>query len=304
MLVNIINIRADAIIVSKSGIEHVPLELEKFLSDDAPDKIRTAMNYATVKERDLIQSYVRDEKAHNGILPAQHAPKSAQKDGRPRGNNEGDLRNISLEEDDGSDAMEWLWFSCVGPVFRRLPLSQSPHGVWWIGCGYASSLPFHAAERDVNGTFDGCIDRTISSYTTTIKALKYTRDLSSKTQKSQGGKPSLLLVTMPTTPGQCPLPGVEDEEEAVRGSVDDKASVLSLKHPSAKEVLRRIGECNITHFACHGVSDATDPLESHILLQRKDHSGEFVQSVDKLKVSAILDVVNQEKAGIAYLSAC
>lgn len=304
VIVNVINIRADAMIVSKSGIEHVPLELEKFLSDDAPDKIRREMNYASVEDRDIIQSYVRDDKAHNGILPAQDAPKSAEKDGRRHGNNKGDLRNISLEEDDGSDAMEWLWLSCVEPVLRRLPPSQSPHRVWWIGCGYASSLPFHAAGRYVDGTFEGCIDRTISSYTTTIKALKYTRDLSSRIQESQGERPSLLLVTMPTTPGQCPLPGVEDEEEAVRDSVDDKASVLSLKHPSAREVLDRIGECNITHFACHGASDVADPLESHILLQRKGQSGEFVQSVDKLKVSAILDVVNWGKAGIAYLSAC
>lgn len=304
VIVNVINIRADAIIVSKSGVEHVPLELERFISDDAPPKIRVAMNHKSVRERDLVQSYIQDGNAQDGMLPAQDAPQSAHEEGRRGDSIEGDLRNISLEEDDGSDGMEWLWLSCVEPVLRRLPLSRSPHRLWWMGCGYASSLPFHAAGRYVDGRFEGCIDRTISSYTTTIKALKYTRDLSSRMQKPQGGKPSLLLVTMPTTPGQSPLPGVEDEEEAVRGSLDDKASVISLKHPSAREVLDRIGECNITHFACHGISDAADPSESHILLQRKNQSGEFDQGVDKLKVSAILDVVSQGKASIAYLSAC
>lgn len=304
VIVNVINIRADAIIVSKSGIEHVLLELEKFLSDDAPQKLRKAMNYVVLEDRDLVQSYVQDGKAQDGMLPAHDIPKSAHEEGRQGDSIEGCLRNISLEQDDGSDAMEWLWLSCVEPVLRRLPLSQSPHRVWWIGCGYASSLPFHAAGRYVDGKFEGCIDRTISSYTTTIKALNYTRDLSSRVEKSQDGNQSLLLVTMPTTPGQCSLPGVEDEEGAVRVSVEDKASVISLKHPSAREVLDRIGECNITHFACHGVSDAADPSESHILLQRKDQSGELVQCVDKLKVSAILDVVSPGKASIAYLSAC
>lgn len=304
VIVNIINIRADAVIVSKSGIEHVPLDLQNFVSDDAPQELRMSMNYESPEDKDLVQSYLRDTTACNGKLSEEDAPKSAQKEGKRPINDEEDLRNISLEQDDGSDDMEWLWLSCVEPVLRRLPRSKNPPRLWWIGCGYASPLPFHAAGRYVNRKFEGCIDRTISSYTTTIKALKYTRDMSLKMQRSQGGKPSLLLVTMPTTPGQRPLPGVEDEEEAVRDSVDNEARIVSLKHPSAREVLDKIGECNIAHFACHGVSDAADPSESHILLQGKEQSGDFVHCADKLKVSAILDVVSQEKASVAYLSAC
>ncbi|SCO90086.1 uncharacterized protein FRV6_14214 [Fusarium oxysporum] len=308
VIINIVNIRADAIIVSRSGIEHVPLKLNMFMSNEAPQKIRMAMNYGGSESKGLVASYRQDKAADSAIGEGQGQGQDPSipfyGEQRQSVHGETEFRNVSLERPDSSEDMEWLWLSCVKPVLDRLPPSGDLHRVWWIGCGYADSLPFHAAGQYLHGKFEGCIDKTVSSYTTTIKALQYTRDISTRIRNSQEGKPTLLLVTMPNTPGQQSLPGVEKEGEAVRDSMKEDATIVSLESPSAKEVLDALGDCGIAHFACHGLSESTDPSESHILLQRKEQSGKFINAVEKLEASALWDVVGQGKAMIAYLSAC
>jgi CHAT domain-containing protein len=57
----------------------------------------------------------------------------------------------------------------------------------------------------------------------------------------------------------------------------------------------------MVHFACHGFSDAANPLNSHILLQKNEASG---LGVDKLMLSVLLEVTRHGNAFTAFLSAC
>lgn len=95
-----------------------------------------------------------------------------------------------------------------------------------------------------------------------------------------------------------PLPNamteVEDIMQEVHGTVD------RLDSPSVANVLERLPQFNIAHFACHGVSDRHNPSNSHLLLHPDDSS---CSGPGKLTVGAI-SAIHMDVAQIAYLSAC
>jgi len=217
--------------------------------------------------------------------------------------------DVQLEH--STEFLSWLWSSCVKPVLQELacydpaPAPDKIRRVWWIGTGAASSLPFHAACQYHNGHIaeaENCLDQTIPSYTPTIKALKNARKRSLAEGKINSKDTSVLLVTMPTTPGQSALSGVVREEEAITETIKGAYTIRPpLRHPTADQVLRGIHESEIAHFACHGCSDFVDPSNSHLLLQKSSDSGPVV---DRLTVSTLLGATAQGRAWIAYLSAC
>ena len=86
-------------------------------------------------------------------------------------------RDIGGETEAEIDPVQfsWLWSNCVKLILDELDAkglaSPETPRVWWIGSGIASSFPFHAA-----GNYsENSLDRIISSYTPTIKALGYSR---------------------------------------------------------------------------------------------------------------------------------
>jgi CHAT domain-containing protein len=83
-------------------------------------------------------------------------------------------------------------------------------------------------------------------------------------------------------------------QRAAKGTM----SVKLLTKPNAKQVLDELKLCDVVHFACHGVSDFTDPSNSCLVLQAADKS-----HPDNLTVRQVSDV-NLTRARIAYLSAC
>jgi CHAT domain-containing protein len=184
------------------------------------------------------------------------------------------------------------------------PPSDQVRRVWWIGTGAASSLPFHAACQYYNGHIvngESCLDQTIPSYTPTIKALRNARERSLAGGKLNSKDASVLVVTMPTTPGQSDLSGVVREEETITEAVQQAYTIRPLRHPTAHEVLRGIRGSEIAHFACHGCSDLMNPSNSRLLLQKSSASGPVV---DPLTVSTLLCATAQGRAWLAYLSAC
>lgn len=72
-----------------------------------------------------------------------------------------------------SDALDWLWHNVAQPVLDRLKyLETSQDGsyprIWWCVLGGLAFLPLHAA---TSRTGDCVLDRVISSYTPTLRAL-------------------------------------------------------------------------------------------------------------------------------------
>ena len=220
--------------------------------------------------------------------------------------------NDSVRPDEKSIVrnLSWLWSSCVQPILVKLKETQVSDSdelprVWWIGTGFASSFPFHAAGQyshdfgDVQDS-ENTLSQITPSYTPTIKALLYARSCASKAAKVKNSESSILIVTMPTTPEHESLPGVDHETVAIQQMTKD-CNIKTLESPTAAQVLNDVSEFDIVHFACHGSVDPKDPSNSHLLLQRSGLSG---LQVDKLTVSEISKKNTRGRTWIAYLSAC
>jgi len=114
----------------------------------------------------------------------------------------------------------------------------------------------------------------------------------------------MLIVTMPTTPGESPLSGVTKEANEIKHGLCGPNTVETLERPTAKCVLHALPNYSIAHFACHGVS-SINPADSHLLLLKEsilpdDHRAE---QLDKLRVKDIA-ALKLPAARLAYLSAC
>ncbi|KAM0337608.1 hypothetical protein ACHAPU_011537 [Fusarium lateritium] len=134
----------------------------------------------------------------------------------------GDLKEYEIIErasagDFGSvENLEFLWDHITGPVLELLgftgtPLLEEdwPH-VWWIPTGPISRFPLHASGRHQERSSKTVMDRVISSYSTSLKALVRGR----RQREVTAGPSQALLVAMEQTPGQDPLPKARDEIDA------------------------------------------------------------------------------------------
>ncbi|MEU5896659.1 CHAT domain-containing protein [Streptomyces venezuelae] len=111
--------------------------------------------------------------------------------------------------------------SCSDPTDE---CGETPR-VWWSPGGLLGTLPLHAAghhaEARTQGGHRTVLDRVISSYTPTIRALRYTRrprpdaDNGDHGGNGAGESRQSLIVAMPHTPRAAPLDGARAEAEAV-----------------------------------------------------------------------------------------
>ncbi|KAE8316645.1 CHAT domain-containing protein [Aspergillus transmontanensis] len=155
--------------------------------------------------------------------------------------------------------------------------------VWWVGTGLASSFPFHAAGNHLTETNESVNSRVLSSYTLSLRALLYTRNREPLFDQATQC-PKLLTVSMATMPGADDLDGVLAETVAVTDTIGN---------------YRRLADCHIAHFACHGVSESRDLSQTGLLLQTVDASPEQ----DRLTVGSLYEI-DCSQGQIAYLSAC
>ncbi|MFF4059263.1 CHAT domain-containing protein [Streptomyces sp. NPDC001668] len=215
--------------------------------------------------------------------------------------------------------LEWLWDAAAEPVLRSLGFTGEPSPgqswprVWWAPGGLLSLLPLHAAGHHSEllraGLRDGepltVMDRVVSSYTTTIRALHHAR-------RHHTSAPSVsrsLIVAMPTTPGvQGRLDHVSEEAALLCGLLPEPTLLMAPgaeadgvtapgpeKRPTKARVLKTLSDCGIVHFACHGAHDPDDPSQSMLLLH--DHER------DPLTVASLAGM-KMDSAQLAYLSAC
>ncbi|KAK0731979.1 CHAT domain-containing protein [Lasiosphaeris hirsuta] len=197
--------------------------------------------------------------------------------------------------------LEWLWVTTAGPVLDHLGFRQEIRNtawprLWWMPTGALSQLPLHAAGLHRTRPSDSVIDRAISSYTPSIKALLHTQSLPANPDPT-GGR--ALLVSMPKTPGCTPLPKASEELTKVAKLLKPLTSraPAKLKHPSKPTVLTHLQSCTIFHFTGHSVSDATDPSSSRLLLTDWQTSPLTVRDLAALDRRA-------SPPHLAYLSAC
>ena len=171
----------------------------------------------------------------------------------------------------------------------RLSQASWPR-VWWVGNGLLNFLPLHAA-GDSDRSTENALDRVISSYTPTIKALKYARERQLKVDKIE--EQTMLLIGMPTTPEESDLKFVREELKKILDLISLKVR-RPLLYPTRATVLARIKNHQIVHLSCHGRSEL-DPSQSKLLLKDWKNA--------PLTVSDIMSV-NMQHPQFAYLSAC
>ncbi|KAH7129911.1 CHAT domain-containing protein [Dactylonectria estremocensis] len=209
---------------------------------------------------------------------------------------------VKIEKGTGSpEVLEWLWEVIAEPVLDALGISQSSSDerlprIWWIPIGLLSVFPLHAAGRHYKGSSESVIDRAMSSYSSSIKAIIRSR-----------GRPSLetippsperaVLVSMEHTPRHSRLPFAIKETAALRQLLKSKGFDPIQPKPCKEDVVSQLSQSKIFHFAGHGSTNGRDPSQSCLLLEDWEKN--------PLTVSTLLDVnIQQYSPFLAYLSAC
>jgi tetratricopeptide (TPR) repeat protein len=221
---------------------------------------------------------------------------------------EGISKNVKFLE-----YLTWLWRGCVVHILDYISSliegsSRIIPRVWWVGCGLASSMPFHAAGIHSPGSQENALSRVISSYTPSFKALEYARSKIKRIQREASDHSQMLIAAMPETPKGAndehrfrPLDGVLAEKDQIVGIVSPHVITDVCVAPNVDSILDQLKTCKMAHFACHGTSDPTDPHNSGLVLQRVASDGTVEQGL--LSVYRISQL-QLRHAELAYLSAC
>jgi tetratricopeptide (TPR) repeat protein len=239
VLVNVSGIRSDAIILTSGGVEVVPLS-------------------------ELRPAAVRDQAValFSALGDAQHAAAQGTRD-------EAEARL--------SQQLRWLWDSVTGPVLEQLGVTGIPGAdqpwprVWWCPSGLLAFLPLHAA-GDHCTRFEpaarAVLDRAVSSYTPTIRALIHARRTGTA-EATDTGSGRAVVVVMPHTPGAGDLPGAAAEAALISELLAGQVLLLDGQQATNTSVAAVLPRFPWAHFACHGTSDAVNPSASRLLLH--DH---------------------------------
>ncbi|KAJ3467957.1 hypothetical protein MRS44_005521 [Fusarium solani] len=177
--------------------------------------------------------------------------------------------------------LEWLWDTVAAPVLDALGFTQAlsdddewPH-MWWIPTGLLRQFPPHAAGYHRKRSAETVIDRVMSSYGSSVKAILRGRER----RVSPEGSINAVLVAMEQTPARSDLPFVGAEIKAVSSLCASMG--LNVVEPDRRkqEVMTWLQSF---HFAGHGSTNQDDPLKRFLCL-------EDVRS-DPLRVADLLNL--------------
>jgi CHAT domain-containing protein/tetratricopeptide (TPR) repeat protein len=180
-----------------------------------------------------------------------------------------------------------LYRELLSPVHQRLraKLGAGVHPLLIVPNRALALLPLHACGWEENGQRRYLMDEFVIRYapSLTLFQILWARE--------RGRRELLLAVANPT--GDLPFAEYECEQiEACWGGA--RAQVLWREQGTRHAVLENAASAHLLHFACHGVYDLANPLESPLLLA----NGET------LTLGAMLELLNLPHAQLVVLSAC
>ncbi|WP_300611982.1 CHAT domain-containing protein [Trebonia sp.] len=254
VIINISEYRCDAIAVTSAGAVAVPLpSLSRPDAEDAAEFFRdTAQNAA--------QSGWVGSTARNGI----------------------------------ASRLVWLWDTVCEPVLGHLgitaeaPADSSTPRIHWCPTGPAAFLPFHAAGRHGQPGPQAVIDRAESVYIARLRALAPAGSVEPAADEVTTPP---LIVSMPETPGQRPLPGAREEAEYLMRAFPGAAH-LTGPGATVEAVLAGMTAHSWFHFSAHGSTDEHTPVNGGIEL-----------TDGRLTIRTLLER-RLPSARFAFLSAC
>ncbi|WP_052745252.1 CHAT domain-containing tetratricopeptide repeat protein [Streptomyces sp. WM6386] len=278
VVVNVSRFRCDALLLTRGGLRVVPLpELTLGGVRQHVDAFLTALREFTDPERDFLEDPDRQ-----------------------------DVLDLVLRR---------LWDTVAGPVLDALGMDgvsaqPAPQRLWWVPTGPLTLLPLHAAghHREVGRPVPRTVlDRAVSSYTPTVRALAHTRGRADHfRRRSHEGKgrtrllrrraaPSgFLVVSVPDVPGADSLERAAEEGALLARTVTG-VQVLGGTDATRGRVLEEIGRHGWLHFCGHGVTEPDSPSRSHLVVHDPADRRLTVADISRLDLPA---------AELAYLSAC
>jgi tetratricopeptide (TPR) repeat protein len=201
-----------------------------------------------------------------------------------------------------SSILEWLWDAIAMPVLDALGVPEQPGPgtplprIWWISTGPLTALPLHAAGHHrapaAGPARRTVMDRAVSSYTPTVRALQHARR---PRRAAPAGASQALVVAMPHTPGAPDLGGVEAEADAISRYLAGRTVTLTGPQATRDAVIAQLPHAAWAHFACHGTADPANPSDSALLLYDHRQRPLTVADISRLQL---------ENAEFAFLSAC
>jgi hypothetical protein len=210
-------------------------------------------------------------------------------------------------EEQLNEVLGWLWEAIAEPVLEYLGILGPPKPgtawprLWWCVPGLLSFLPLHAAGRHHTRS-EPCprtvVDRVISSYTPTVRALIHSRRAAAayrlpRTRATTSA--GIAVVAMPHTPGAADLLGALAEAHLVEQLFPGRTDTYVGTEATYDKVTRAMSTTRWAHFACHGAADPASPSVSRLLLHDHLQRPLTVAEVARLRL---------DHAELAFLSAC
>ncbi|MBM7168817.1 CHAT domain-containing protein [Streptomyces sp. G44] len=189
-------------------------------------------------------------------------------------------------QQDVRETLAWLWRAVTGPVLDRLPGATR---VWWSPGGLLGTLPLHAAAPADTDTAPGALDRVVSSYTPTLRALHHARQ---RAARPAGG--GTLVVSVTEAAGQTPLPGARGEADHLAQELPG-AELLADTAATRSAVVSALHHHAYAHFACHALGDLERPSGSRLVLHDHAEHPLTVSELARLRLPSVR---------LAYLSSC
>ncbi len=261
-LVNVSRWRCDALLVRPSGVTAEPLA--SLSLNDATNRVNEYLRVLQDAEMaDLnhvrAQVPVPDETPHTAakrLLRADRAVEAAH-----------ERVDTMLR-----DLQNWMWRTITEPVLDALNFTGTPDGdastwprVWWCPTGPLALLPLHTAGDHLGAVGETVLDRVVSSYTPTLRALLEARRPNEVTSAARGQE-RLLLVDVPEVPGQIPLDTSTERAAMLAAFPDDHCTVLDRDAATRERVRAALPDHRWVHFSCHGHQDLKDPSRGGLLL--------------------------------------
>jgi hypothetical protein len=198
------------------------------------------------------------------------------------------------------EMLRHLWIVAVYPVLESLGLhsqksssSDLPH-ICWAASGDMMLLPLHAAGNHDVGVVENTLSYVVSSYATSLKILQRGQQ-EVVPDPVEASKSEILVVSMPTTPGQYKDLKATEEADAVVSSTRSWANCTVLTQRGKDDVMGSIHTSPIIHFACHGTTHPFRPDKSCFIVGKDVQESFSIGDLAK---------VTRPRSQLAYLSAC
>jgi tetratricopeptide (TPR) repeat protein len=196
-----------------------------------------------------------------------------------------------------ADLFGHLWDAAAEPVLEALGHRTTPEDghwprLWWCPVDIATFVPWHAAGHhgdpaDRPGGPRTVLDRVVSSYTPTIRALPGPGSEPAPPPEAVDRSGALVITARDTAGGS--LPAADWEAAEISRLIP---GVRVLADPGVRAALDALPQSRIVHFACHAATDWNDPARSHFAVA--DGAELTVADLGRLDLAADL----------AFLSAC